>query len=117
NEKLAQEHARALRHDHVGALLFIDLDHFKNVNDSLGHPIGDALLVAIAERLRKVVREEDTLARLGGDEFVVLLPELSHVPTEAASQARQVALKMQAALTETFDVSGHKLTIGCSIGI
>lgn len=117
NEKLSQEHARALRHQHVGALLFIDLDHFKNVNDSLGHPIGDALLVAISDRLVKVVREEDTLARLGGDEFVVLLPELSNVPAEAAMKARHAALKMQSALTETFDVSGHKLTIGCSIGI
>lgn len=117
NENLAQEHARAIRHQHVGALLFIDLDHFKNVNDSLGHPIGDGLLVAIADRLRKAVREEDTLSRLGGDEFVVLLPELSDAPTEAAGKARQVALKIQSALTDTFDVSGHKLNIGCSIGI
>ena len=117
NEKLSQEQARALRHDHVGALLFIDLDHFKNVNDSLGHPIGDSLLVAIADRLRKVVREEDTLARLGGDEFVVLLPELSDDPSTAASHARNAALKLQSALLETFDVSGYKLNIGCSIGI
>ncbi|MCP5018212.1 MAG: EAL domain-containing protein [Ketobacter sp.] len=117
NDKLSQEQARSIRHGHSGALLFIDLDHFKNVNDSLGHPIGDGLLVAIAERLRHVIREEDTLARLGGDEFVVLLPELNADPTIAASLARNVALKVQSALAETFDVSGHKLNIGCSIGI
>ncbi len=117
NDKLSQEQARALRHKHNGALLFIDLDHFKNVNDSLGHPIGDGLLVAIAHRLRQVIREEDTLARLGGDEFVVLLPELDDDPEAAASMARNVALKVQDALSETFDVSGHKLTVGCSIGI
>jgi diguanylate cyclase (GGDEF)-like protein/PAS domain S-box-containing protein len=117
NDQLAQEQARAIRHGHTGALLFIDLDHFKNVNDSLGHPIGDALLLAIAQRLGLVVREEDTLARLGGDEFVVLLPELDDDPGSAASQARKVALKIQSALAEPFDVSGHKLNIGCSIGI
>lgn len=117
HDKLAQEHARAIRHQHIGALLFLDLDHFKNVNDSLGHPIGDGLLVAIAERVHRIMREEDTLARLGGDEFVVLLPELSDQISEAASQARQVALKIQSALVETFDVSGHRLNIGCSIGI
>lgn len=117
NDKLSQEQARAIRHGHCGALLFVDLDHFKNVNDSLGHPIGDGLLIAIAERLRQVIREEDTLARLGGDEFVVLLPELDGEVPRAASMARNVALKIQAALAETFDVSGNKLNIGCSIGI
>ena len=117
NDRLVQEQARALRHEHVGAVLFIDLDHFKNVNDSLGHPVGDALLVEIAERLQKTVREEDTLARLGGDEFVVLLPELDSNPTVAAAQARSVGLKMQEALTPTFDIAGHKLNISCSIGI
>ncbi|MEE2729869.1 MAG: EAL domain-containing protein [Pseudomonadota bacterium] len=117
NDKLAQEQARALRHSHCGALLFVDLDHFKNVNDSLGHPIGDGLLIAIADRLRQVIREEDTLARLGGDEFVVLLPELSDDTTAAASLARNVALKIQSVLADAFDVSGNKLNIGCSIGI
>ncbi|HVK99831.1 MAG TPA: EAL domain-containing protein [Dongiaceae bacterium] len=117
NDRLSQEQARALRHQHTGALLFIDLDHFKNVNDSLGHPVGDALLIEIAKRLQRVVREEDTLARLGGDEFVVLLPELDPEPAAAAAQARSVGLKMQDALTETFDIDGHRLNISCSIGI
>lgn len=117
NDKLSQEHARAIRHGHIGALLFIDLDNFKNINDSLGHPIGDGLLVSIAERLHGVMREEDTLARLGGDEFVVLLPELSDRLSEAAALARQVALKIQRALEEPFDVSGHRLNASCSIGI
>lgn len=117
NEKLSQEQARSIRHGHTGALLFIDLDHFKNVNDSLGHPIGDGLLVAIADRLNNVVRAEDTLARLGGDEFVVLLPQIDSSASVAASVARNVALKIQAALSETFDVSGHKLNVSCSVGI
>ncbi|RLT99954.1 MAG: EAL domain-containing protein [Ketobacter sp.] len=117
NDKLAQEQARAHRHQHCGAVLFVDLDHFKNVNDSLGHPVGDGLLVAIADRLQQVIREEDTLARLGGDEFVVLLPELSDESSVAASLARNVALKIQSVLSEPFDVSGNKLNIGCSIGV
>lgn len=116
-EQLGHEQARSIRHGHMGALLFIDLDHFKNINDSLGHPIGDALLQAIAQRLGQVVREEDMLARLGGDEFVVLLPELDDDCSKAASLARNVALKVQAALAETLEVSGHKLNVGCSIGI
>lgn len=117
NERLSQEQARAIRHKHSGALLFIDLDHFKNVNDSLGHPIGDGLLVSIGERLKTVIRTEDTLARLGGDEFVVLLPELSEEEHKAGAIARSVALKIQDVLSESFDIAGHKLNISCSIGI
>lgn len=117
NELLGQEQARAVRHKHCGALLFLDLDHFKNVNDSLGHPIGDGLLVSIGERLKTVIREEDTLARLGGDEFVVLLPELSKDERKAASLAHSVAVKIQDVLQHSFNVSGHKLNVSCSIGI
>ncbi|MGB3624011.1 MAG: EAL domain-containing protein [Ketobacter sp.] len=117
NETLTQEQARALRHGHTGALLFIDLDHFKNVNDSLGHPVGDSLLITIASRLNQVLRSEDTLARLGGDEFVVLLPELNDDAAQAATLARNVALKIQDSLSETLEVYGHRLNIGCSIGI
>src|SRR5690606_211797 len=83
--ELAVEQAQRRRH-HVG-VLFIDLDDFKKINDSLGHIIGDELLVAVSSRLRERVRSEDTLARLGGDEFVVLLEELPRAET-AATVAR-----------------------------
>lgn len=116
-QSLNQDHARAQRHGHKGALLCIDLDHFKNVNDSLGHPVGDGLLVSIATRLHQVLRAEDTLARLGGDEFVVLLPELAETEQGAASLARNVALKVQDCMSETLSVFGHRLNIACSIGI
>jgi diguanylate cyclase (GGDEF)-like protein/PAS domain S-box-containing protein len=95
------------------ALLFIDLDRFKNVNDSLGHPAGDELLAAIAKRLRSRLREVDTLARLGGDEFVLLIEEMS-VPEDAAIVA-QMLIDL---LTAPFSLSqGREIYIGASIGI
>ena len=104
------EHAR--RDNRAIALLFIDLDHFKNINDSLGHQVGDHLLVATAQRLRGLVRPSDTLARLGGDEFVVLMEErASHAA--AAEMAEQVI----AAFKQPFSVNGVDLHIRCSIGI
>lgn len=95
------------------ALLFIDLDRFKNVNDSLGHPAGDELLAAIAKRLRSRLREVDTLARLGGDEFVLLIEEMT-VPEDAAIVA-QMLIDL---LTAPFSLSqGREIYIGASIGI
>lgn len=116
-EVLEKEMMRARRHNHIGAVLFIDLDHFKNINDSLGHPIGDALLVAIAKRLQEHVRQEDTLARLGGDEFVVLLPELHHEAGNALLDAQRTAYKLQSAIAQGFEVESHTLSVTCSIGI
>lgn len=102
----------AQRHHDALAVLFLDLDHFKTVNDSLGHTAGDKLLVAVARRLAGSVREEDVLARLGGDEFVALLPRLSQ-PEDAATVAR----KMLAALTRPIELDGHELNLSVSIGI
>lgn len=112
-------HAQALcrRHGHMGAVLFMDLDHFKGINDSLGHPIGDELLKQVAGRLRAELRDEDTPARLGGDEFVVLFSELSDQPHQAAQQARQGAAKIQRTLSAPYAVQDNELHITPSIGI
>jgi len=94
------------------AIHFIDLDEFKQVNDTLGHPCGDELLCAAAERLRSTVRASDIIARFGGDEFVILQHPLGH-PKEAAALAERLV----AALMEPFKISGHEVVIGASIGI
>ncbi|MGH2913521.1 MAG: putative bifunctional diguanylate cyclase/phosphodiesterase, partial [Solirubrobacteraceae bacterium] len=106
--------ARARRADGSAALLFIDLDDFKEVNDRLGHAAGDRLLASIAARLRGVLRDTDVLARQGGDEFLVLLADLQE---GAAATAEQVAGKLLHALREPFVVSGVELRTGASIGI
>ena len=106
-----------LRHNHVGAILFIDLDNFKHINDFLGHPIGDQLLQQVAIRLQSVLREEDTCARLGGDEFVILLPELSNDSVEAAEHAQSTAEKILRVLNIPFDIDSHRLHTSTSIGI
>ena len=94
------------------ALMLIDLDNFKNVNDSLGHHIGDELLKSVATRLRDSVRSSDLVARLGGDEFVVVLPEIDGILTAA-----RVASKIQNSLAESYEVAGHVLYATPSIGI
>ncbi|WP_447844726.1 EAL domain-containing protein [Pseudomonas aeruginosa] len=95
-----------------GAVLFIDLDRFKHINDSLGHPIGDLLLKAIAERLRDQLRDVDTVARLGGDEFIILLPGLHQ-----ESDAEHVARKLLNAFTAPFQADGHEFFVSASVGI
>jgi diguanylate cyclase (GGDEF)-like protein/PAS domain S-box-containing protein len=94
------------------AVLFLDLDRFKTVNDSLGHTVGDRLLVAIGERLRTVLRPEDTIARLGGDEFAILVDDLG-APQEALALAERVSVAFQ----EPFHPGGREITIRCSIGV
>jgi len=94
------------------AALCLDLDNFKNVNDALGHQVGDDLLRAVASRLRSVLREQDTLARNGGDEFSIVLPGLTQV-----EEAEAVASRLIDAIRPIFNVDGHNLTVGLSIGI
>ncbi len=109
------EHAveQARRHGQRLALLFLDLDRFKTVNDSLGHPAGDELLITVARRIRKRLRDEDTLARLGGDEFVILLEQL-----DEAQMAAIVAQDLLQVLATPVQLSGgHEVFIGASIGI
>jgi len=93
------------------ALLFLDLDHFKNINDSLGHSIGDKLLIEVAQRLKSVVREEDTVSRLGGDEFNILLPNTDY------KGAALVASKVVKVMAETIEIELNQLHISLSIGI
>ncbi|MFO1185088.1 MAG: EAL domain-containing protein [Bauldia sp.] len=94
------------------AVLFVDLDQFKQVNDTLGHPCGDELLCAVAARLRGIVRQTDIVARFGGDEFVVLQSPVTG-PDDAAALARRIV----EIVSETFDIDGHQVVIGASVGI
>ena len=98
-------------------LMFIDLDNFKTINDSLGHYLGDGLLKGVAERLAEVVRDSDTVARLGGDEFVIMLHELGESEAAAMQGAEATARKLLSALLEPIEVEGHTLQISGSIGI
>jgi diguanylate cyclase (GGDEF)-like protein/PAS domain S-box-containing protein len=113
-DRLEQALRRAARREeHVlCAVLFLDLDRFKVVNDTLGHQTGDELLGAVARRLESAVRPGDTVARLGGDEFTVLLDEISDV-----SEATLVAERIQATLADAFPIAGHELNVCASIGI
>ena len=104
--------ASALRHDRYGAVLFVDLDHFKRINDSLGHRAGDELLQTVARRLKASVRASDTVGRLGGDEFVVLLDELDR-PADAAISAAKILKAIAAPCT----VGAQTMQITASIGI
>ena len=107
----------ALRHHQTGALLFLDLDHFKNLNDSLGHDAGDELLKQVAKRLQSQLRQEDTAARLGGDEFIILLTDLGPDTDTALRHTRVVAEKIQEVLSQEFHLKNHTYRLSLSIGI
>ncbi len=116
-DRLGQRLESAKRHGHNGAVLFLDLDCFKTVNDSLGHGVGDKLLRRVGERLRRILRSEDTVARLGGDEFVVLLAELDADTEKAVTEVQAIADKMLEVLVRPYKISKHKLFVPSSIGI
>jgi diguanylate cyclase (GGDEF)-like protein/PAS domain S-box-containing protein len=116
-DRLGQAIALFGRNRLDGALLFIDLDNFKILNDTLGHDMGDLLLQQMAQRLKDQVREQDTLARLGGDEFVVLITELHPEAMEAARRAENVAAKVLNALAQPYDLKGHGYECTVSIGV
>ena len=122
NRRLLQdrlEHAIATsqRQQSLGALLFIDLDDFKTLNDNRGHHFGDTLLIAVADRLRLTVRAQDTVARLGGDEFLVVLEGLDKERDEAAAQAQHVTEKILKVLNQPYQLDGQDYFITPSIGI
>lgn len=112
HDRLRHAMARAERDGEQLAVLFIDLDRFKNVNDTLGHHVGDELLKQVARALARCLREGDTLARLGGDEFIVLLEGVDGVPGAA-----RVAEKLMAMFEQPFDVAGYELFVTGSVGI
>jgi diguanylate cyclase (GGDEF)-like protein/PAS domain S-box-containing protein len=112
NDRLAQSIAMARRHGKQLAVIFLDLDHLKHINDSLGHAIGDRVLQAVAQRLVACVRSSDTVSRQGGDEFVILLSEVEH-----AKDAAFTAEKMRIALTAPYFIEQHDLHVSVSMGI
>jgi len=116
-DRLHQAIAASSRSGGYGALLFIDLDNFKTLNDTLGHDMGDLLLKQVAGRLSASVREEDTVARLGGDEFVVLLASLSTLETGAATQAEVVGEKILSVLSQTYQLNDVGFHSTSSIGV
>lgn len=111
DEQLGYVLSLSKRNKHTFSLMFLDIDHFKNINDTLGHNVGDSLLVKIATRIKDVLREEDTVARLGGDEFILLLPNTG------VEEAQQVAHKLLQTLQAPFVIQHHKLIMSASIGI
>lgn len=112
SDRINRSLAHATRSNSKIALLFLDLDHFKVINDSLGHGIGDHMLCVVSERLRRCVRAEDTVARLGGDEFTVLLSDI-----QESSDAMRIAQKITDTLKQPINIDNHELHITTSIGI
>ena len=112
NERLNLEMAHARRNQHKLTVMLLDLDNFKEVNDTLGHSIGDLLLQAVGERLRSLLRESDTVARMGGDEFMLILPEIA-----GGEDADKVAVKILEAFRKPFVFDGHETRITTSVGI
>jgi diguanylate cyclase (GGDEF)-like protein/PAS domain S-box-containing protein len=116
-DRLHHAIAKAARSGNHGAVLFVDLDNFKSLNDTMGHDMGDRLLEMVAFRLQEVTRETDTVARLGGDEFVILLEDLGADPQQALDNAANVAGKVLEALSRAYPLDGHDLRSTPSIGV
>ncbi|MDI1293884.1 MAG: EAL domain-containing protein [Methylobacter sp.] len=116
-DRIKQALALSVRSGRMGALLFIDLDNFKTLNDTIGHDVGDLLLQKIAQRLQSCVREGDTIARLSGDEFVVMLENLSKQDLEAAAQAEAIGNKILNIINQPYQLTSHDYHCTASIGI
>lgn len=116
-EQLQQECARAKRHGYVGGVLYLDIDHFKNINDTLGHEVGDELLKEVGRRCKVSVRSEDIVARMGGDEFVIMLPMLGDTRVEAERGAIIAAEKIRISLSKPYKLGEQILQNTPSIGV
>jgi len=116
-DRLGHALAASQRNDEFGAILFLDLDNFKTINDTQGHDVGDLLLSEVAKRLQACVRDDDTVSRLGGDEFVVLLEGLHSEQASAAALAETVAEKLRDAIDQPFSIQGREFHSTPSIGI
>ncbi|NOR51458.1 MAG: EAL domain-containing protein, partial [Gammaproteobacteria bacterium] len=115
--RMQQIHARCVRRGHLGAVLYLDLDRFKAINDALGHSVGDQLLKQVATRLSSHLRQEDTVAHLSGDEFVILLSEISDDPKTAQTQSISYANNIRELLSQPHEIEGQQLYSTPSIGI
>lgn len=116
-DRLQHTLAVSSRHHNHGAVLFIDLDHFKTLNDTKGHSMGDMLLIEVAKRLKSCMRSGDTLARLGGDEFVVILQDLSEDESQAAIQAEAVCSKIISVVNQPYHLESYLYHSSTSIGV
>jgi diguanylate cyclase (GGDEF)-like protein/PAS domain S-box-containing protein len=112
HDRLKQAIKSTHRDKNILALFFMDLDHFKNINDTLGHEVGDEVLKEVAKRVVEVLRAEDTVSRLGGDEFTVILQRISHI-----SNVEKLAQKILKKIAEPMFIDNHKLTLSSSLGI
>jgi diguanylate cyclase (GGDEF)-like protein len=117
HDRLQQAQAASVRDGYYGAVVFLDLDHFKTLNDTKGHDLGDLLLQKVAQRLQDGVRDGDTVARLGGDEFVVVLESLNTDADEAAAHAALVAEKLRVALHQPYQLNEQEYHSAASIGV
>ncbi len=116
-DRVEQALTQTNRSNLYGAIFFLDLDNFKNINDTLGHHIGDMILKEIAIRIKTIIRKEDTVARIGGDEFVIVLPKLNTIADTSAIAARKVADKIHKVLNEPFKLFSNSIYSSTSIGI
>lgn len=117
NNQLSNEISRARRHGYFGALLFIDMDNFKHINDSLGHTVGDEMLKLVADRISENIRHEDIAARMGGDEFVVILTELDTSINKTANAVMEIADAIRHCLSAPCTVEGYEMHLTSSIGV
>lgn len=116
-DRIEHSITRAVRHNTVGGLVFIDLDNFKLINDTLGHDVGDTLLITVAQKLKETVREEDTISRIGGDEFIILADCIGQNKDEAKHNMQILADKIKDALNSIEKIDGHKNISTPSIGV